>query len=120
MNRVVGTSVFSTFTLKGLFSFFIFFSFCVQKGQKNTKRLQANKNKKTVKKHLRGKLLISLFAFCAFAWLRLCAFGTFCTFGACKIFLLKKEFKTALMTSFILLLLPDDLPKDLRLRILEN
>ena len=41
----------------------------------------------------------SLVAFCAFAWLRLCAFGAF---GVCKIFLLKKnkEFKTALIISF--------------------
>ena len=28
----------------------------------------------------------SLVAFCAFAWLRLCAFGAFGAFGACKIF----------------------------------
>ena len=32
----------------------------------------------------------SLVAFCAFAWLRLCAFGAFgvffCAFGVCKIF----------------------------------
>ena len=27
-----------------------------------------------------------LVAFCAFAWLRLCAFGAFGAFGACKIF----------------------------------
>ena len=41
----------------------------------------------------------SLVAFCAFTWLRLCAFG------ACKIFVKKKknnnrEFKTALIISF--------------------
>ena len=43
-----------------------------------------------------------LVAFCAFAWLRLCAFG------ACEIFWQKKnneEFKTALINSFTLLLL---------------
>ena len=31
-----------------------------------------------------------LVAFCAFAWLRLCAFGAFSAFGACKIFSQKK------------------------------
>ena len=31
------------------------------------------------------------FAFCGFAWLRLCAFGAFGAFGACKIFSLKKN-----------------------------
>ena len=35
--------------------------------------------------------LIHLFAFCGFAWLRLCAFGAFGAFGACKIFSLKKN-----------------------------
>ena len=48
----------------------------------------------------------SLVAFCAFAWLRLCAFGAFGTFGVCKIFSSKKkkEFKTDLISSFTLLL----------------
>ena len=53
----------------------------------------------------------SLAAFCAFAWLRLGtfgAFGAFSAFGACKIFSSKinnKKFKTALTTSFTLLVL---------------
>ena len=73
MNRVVGTSVFSTFTLEGLFSFFIFFSLCAQKAQKNIKRLQANKNKKGAWKHLRGeKATYSLI--CAFVLLLGCVF----------------------------------------------
>ena len=53
----------------------------------------------------------SLVEFCAFAWLRLCAFGAFIAFGAFsafgarKIFSWKnKEFKTSLITSFTLLL----------------
>ena len=52
-------------------------------------------------------LYCSPVAFCAFAWLRLCAFGASSAFGAsgvCKIFSLKKKFETALITSFTLLL----------------
>ena len=47
--------------------------------------------KNTYKKHLRGKkLLIRLFAFCAFTWLCFyvfSAFSAFNAFGACKMFL---------------------------------
>ena len=47
----------------------------------------------------------SLVAFCTFSWLCLCAFGTFGALVRAKSFRKKNEkFKTALMTSFILLL----------------
>ena len=68
-----------------------------------------NKNKKgslknfyALKKHLRGKKsLIRLFTFLCF----LCFLFFLCFWCVQKIFLKKKEFKTALMTSFTLLLI---------------
>ena len=52
-----------------------------------------------------GKMsLVCLFAFCAFAWLRLCAFWDFWCFWCVLNLFVKKGFKTALITSFILLL----------------
>ena len=78
MNRVVGTSIFTTFTLQGLFSFFLFFSLCAQKAQKNTKRLQANKNKKGGQKTSKGKKITCLFA--VFLLLLVCIFVLFVLF----------------------------------------
>ena len=77
MNRVVATSVFSTFTLQELFSFFILFSWCAQKAQENIKRLQANKNKKGASKTFKGKKV---------TYSLICAFRAFCAFCVCKIF----------------------------------
>ena len=70
-----------------------------------------------LKKHQRGKkvtyslicALVFFIAFCAFAWLRLCAFlGFLCFLWVWNLFVKKiiinKEFKTALKTSFTLLL----------------
>ena len=56
--------------------------------------------------------LFAYLRFCDFAWLHLCALGafgtfdTFGTFGSCKIFSQKKkkEFKTAVINSYTLLL----------------
>ena len=56
-------------------------------------RLKTSKGKKVTYS------LICVLCFCAFSWLRLCSFGAFCA----KSFR-KKEFKTVLTTSFILLL----------------
>ena len=97
--------------------FSIFFSSCAQK---TLKRKNANKWLFPLTCFL-GTFFIFVrsLALCAFVWLRLCAFGAFGAFGvfcafwcflvlfcACEIFLWKKikEFKTVLMTSFILLL----------------
>ena len=50
---------------------------------KEQKRFQRTKIRNMHKRHLRGKkLLICLFAFCAFAWLHLCAFRAFRAFSA--------------------------------------
>ena len=115
--RVFAFCTSSTFTLYGLFSFFIFFSLCAKNRKKNQNAYKQRKIKSAPKKHLRGKWsLIRLFAFCAFAWLRLCAFGTFGAFWCFWNFLRflcvwnlfvkkkKKEFTTALITLFTLLL----------------
>ena len=64
--------------------FFLQKDFTITKKHKTT--YSETKMKNTHKKHLRGKkLLIRLFAFCAFAWLQFCAFSalsTFSTFSA--------------------------------------
>ena len=56
------------------------------KHKKHKAAYREQKFKNAHKKHLRGKkLLIRLFAFCAFAWLQFCAFSalsTFSTFSA--------------------------------------
>ena len=62
--------------------------FFIQKFHKHKKHetLTANKNKKCAYKYLRGKKSFAYLRFCTFARLRLCAFGAFGAFGACKIF----------------------------------
>ena len=96
----MGTSIFSTSTLWGLFSFSIFFSSRAQKAQNAHKRTKIKKAAFYAhKKYVRGKSHLV-------AYLRFCAFCAFCD---CEIFLQKKkinkDFKTALMTSFTLLLM---------------
>ena len=119
----MGTLLFSTLNCRD-FSLFLFPFLRVHKKRKNA-------NKRIgyyfpLRCSLSAFLIfVCLFAFCAFAWLCFCDFCTFCVFrcfwcflgifgafGACEIFSLKKkkkitkskEFKTALITSFILLL----------------
>ena len=79
--------------LNVLFYFFLLF-FLTKRFHKHKKAqncLQQTKIKKCVYKHLRRKkLLIHIFAFCAFAWLyfyNVSAFSAFNAFSACKIFL---------------------------------
>ena len=89
MNLILGTSVFSTFTLWRPFSFFYFILFSLR-AQKAQKRKQVNKLLFPPRMFFKRILnFCSLVASCAFAWLRLCAFGAFDAFGAfgaCKIF----------------------------------
>ena len=108
----MGTLVFSTLHCRDFFIFLFSIFF-----------LRAHKKHKNANKRISSffplrcflsafLIFIRLFAFCAFAWLRFYAFGAFCTFWCflvcAKSFCKKniyKEFKTALITSFILLLL---------------
>ena len=99
-NKEFKTSLVIKTVLAFLFSF-LQKDFTNTKKHKSTKRYKQTKIKNALKKHLKGKKsLTCLFAFCAFAWLCLCAFvllvrgKSFC----------KKEFKTSLITSFTLLL----------------
>ena len=100
----MGTLVFSTLHCRDFSFFYFLFSF-----------LRAHKKHKNANKRISYFfplrcflsaffIFVRLFAFCAFAWLRFCAFYAFGAFGAYKIFSLKKKFKTALITSFLLLL----------------
>ena len=107
----MGTLVFSTLHCRDFSFFYFLFSF-----------LRAHKKHKNANKRISYFfplrcflsaffIFVRLFAFCAFASLRFCAFCTFGSFGAFWCFLVrakslckKKEFKTALITSFILLL----------------
>ena len=108
--RVFAFCTSSTFTLQGRFSFFIFFSLCAKNRKKNQNAYEQRKIKSAPKKHLRGKWsLIRLFAFCAFVWYFLCflvLLELFAVFVRVKSFCKKKkkEFTTALITLFTLLL----------------
>ena len=65
MNQVVGPSVFSTFTLQGLFSFFSFLFFCAHKNTQNA--YKRTKIKNALIKHLwEKKSPIRFFAFSCF------------------------------------------------------
>ena len=111
----MGTLVFSTLHCRDFSCFYFLFSF-----------FPAHEKHKNAKKRISFYFPLSYFLFlfadlhfvffarvhfCAFC--SFCVFGAFCAFwcflvlfGACKIFLLKKnnkKFKTALITSFILL-----------------
>ena len=99
--------------IRAVLDFFIQTFYNHKKAENVYKR---TKIKNAPKKHLGGKQsLIHLFAFCAFAWASLCLlvlFVLFCAFFCffwflCmwNLFVKKKKFKTALITSFILLLI---------------
>ena len=71
--------------IRTVLNFWLFFTKRFHKHKKVQNRLQQRKTKNAYNRHLRGKkLLIRLFAFCAFAWL---CFYAFSAFNACKIFL---------------------------------
>ena len=99
INLVVGTSVFSTSTLWGLFSFFYSLFFARTK-------TQINEYVTFFPLDVFERIFhfCSLVAFCSLAWFRLCAFALLLR---AKSFCKKKkikEFKTALIISFALLL----------------
>ena len=115
LKRFMRTLVFSTFPLQD-FSFFFFLFFFLRVHQKHN-----NANKRISYFFLLRYFLsaffifVRLFACCNFSWLRFCAFWCFCSFGAFQCFLVlfvrvksfrkkRKKSKTALITSFILLL----------------
>ena len=97
--------------ISNLFIFFLRKYFTHIKSTKSTKCTWANKNKKAafhaLKKHLRRKKsLIRLFAVLCFLWF-LCFLCFFCFLCVWNLFVKKKkkkEFKTALITSFTILL----------------
>ena len=118
----MGTSVFSTFPLQDFsFFYFLFYFFRVHKKHKNAK--------KRISYFFPLRCFLSaffifvrLFPFCAFAWLRFCVFwcflmllvlyvhfvlfvllAAFWCFLCVQNLFVKKKFKTALITSFILL-----------------
>ena len=76
--------------IRAILNFFFFYGNILhaQKAQSAYKRTKTKKQHfYMLKNPLRGrKSLIHLFPFCAFAWLRLCAFYAFYAFCACKIF----------------------------------
>ena len=88
--------------IKAILNFFIQKFYNHKKAQNAYKR---TKIKNALKKHLRGKKsLIPLFAFCAFAWVSLCLLVLLVLLVRAKSFRKKKGFRTALTSSFILLL----------------
>ena len=88
MNRVVRTSVFTTFPLQGRFSFFYFLFFARTKSRK-----MQNKQFSSCQKFL-----------CALSYLVLACDVFLLFLCARNLFVKKKKFKTALITSFTLLL----------------
>ena len=108
MNLVLGKSVFSTFKLWGFFSFFYILFFTRTKSTKTQISELVTCRPLDVFKHI---FFCSLVAFCAFAWLRLCAFVFLVLLVRAKSFCKKKtkqqknkEIKTALIITFTLLL----------------
>ena len=108
MNRVVGTSYLLHLHCRD-FSLFFFSFLCAHKKHKKTQNVyKRTKIKKADKKHLRGKkslVYLRFFCFCLFASLCfLCFLCFWCFWCVQNLFAKKREFKTALMTLFTLLL----------------
>ena len=69
--------------IRTVLNFFFVLYDKISQAQKGTKPLTANKNKKCISKHLRGKkLLIHLVELCAFTWFCFYAFNPFSAFSA--------------------------------------
>ena len=115
----MGTLVFSTLHCRDFSFFYFLFFFFLRVHKKVNKRI-------SIFFPLRCFLsaflvVVRLFALCAFAWLRFCAFQRFFVlFCACEIFSQKnkKKFETAQIASFILLVMLHHLLRLLKFLIL--